>query len=146
MPSATMEHEDPWKLPDDDFLPATLSAVTEKSFTISKGDRKGEEFTKWEWEFSITEGQYAGLRAWGDTEGKMTSHPANKVRPWAEALRGDVPFAIGEGINTDDLIGLPCFIQVSHVMYTKADGTDGYKEPVVSVISVGQVQSIDPPF
>lgn len=145
MPSATMEHEDPYKFPDDDLLPATLTSVIEKSREIRQGDRKGETFTKWEWEFSISGGQYAGLRAWGETEDRLTNLEGNRVRAWATALRGQ-EFAFGESLNTDDLIGLPCMIMVGHEEYKRGDGTTGYKEPVRDVISVADAQSIEPPF
>lgn len=148
MPTTTMEHEDPWKFDEGELYPANLTKVTETTRTITRGDRKGEDFTKWEWEFTISEGQHAGLRAWGETDSKMSSHPANKCRPWAEALRGDVPFAVGEGLNTDDLIGLPCYLQVRHVEYTKSDGSPGFKEPVVSVLSEVSINELanEPPF
>lgn len=144
MPGATMEHEDPWKLPDDDLLPATLNKVEEKTRTIRSGDRKGEEFTKWEWEFSIRDGQYAGLKAWGETEDKLTNLPGNRVRQWAEALR-NAPFQLGEGFNTDDIIGLDCYLQVQHEEYARSDGTTGYKEPVINVFPA-DVSQIEPPF
>lgn len=143
MPSSTMEHEDEWKLPKDVPLPAELQAVTEKVINY-KRDGKDKSFTKWEWEFKIVDGEYAGLRAWGETEDRLTTHPDNKVRQWAETLR-DKPFDLGEGLDTDDLLNLPCTIVVDNTVRDKPDGGKFYNCPVVDVLPAG-VGSDEPPF
>lgn len=137
MPSSTMTHEDKYRFPKDVPFAATLTKVEEQSFeyTIKNGPRKGEKdtFTKWSWEFEFTEGEFAGLHVWGDTEDRLTNRDDNKVRQWAEALRG-VPFEMGEGLDTDDLIGLPCYVVLDHVEGKNKQGDPTYRCPVVSVI------------
>lgn len=147
MPKATMEEEDQWKLPAETPLTATLVSV--KTKTINWNDKNTGEAKsrdKWEWEFSITEGPYAGLSAWGETEDKLTTHPDNKVRQWAETLRGK-PFEIGEGIDTDDLLGMVAIITVDNTVYVKKDGENSYLCPISDVFPADAlVQSEDPPF
>ena len=145
MPTSTMEHEDEYKLPKDTYLPATLIAVTEKSYPYT---RDGEEqvFTKWVWEFSITEGIYGGLRAWGETEPRLTNREGNKVRAWAETLLGTT-FELGQGLNTDDLLMLPCVVVVDHVKEAKKGSANEFyfKTPVIDVLPA-EVYKDDPPF
>jgi hypothetical protein len=145
MPTTAMEHEDEYKLPKDTYLPAVLTSVVEKSYPYTR-DGKEETFTKWVWEFDITEGEYAGLRAWGETEPRLTNRESNKVRPWAEALLG-VNFEIGQGLDTDDLLQLPCVIVVDHVKEAKKGSSHEfyYKTPVVDVLPVEAYQD-EPPF
>lgn len=144
MPSSTMTHEDQWKLPKDVPLPATLVSVSEKEIPYTNKDGKPDKFVKWEWEFQISDGDYAGLKAWGDTEPRLTNREDNKVRQWAEAIR-QAPFEMGEGLDTDDLLGLPCTIVVDNTTYTKKGSTEtSYLCPVTSVIESGV--GLEPPF
>ena len=143
MPNATMEDEPEFKLPADIPLPARLVKVEEKSYPYTKN---GEErtFTKWSWDFEITDGDYAGLHAWGDTDPKLTNHPENKVRQWGETLRG-APFEMGEGIDTDDLLDLPCLVLVDNIIDQKKGSTDKfYRCPVVDVLPADM--DVEPPF
>lgn len=80
MPSSTMEHEDQWKLPKDTLFAGRLTAVKEREIKYRNRDGEDSTFVKWEWEFSIDEGEHAGLRAWGDTEDKITNRVDNKAR------------------------------------------------------------------
>ena len=146
MPSSTMEDQPEWKLPKETLLPAVLNSVEEKSYpyTIKTGKRAGEEdvFTKWVWEFQITDGEYAGLRAWQDTDPKLTNHPDNLVRQYAETLLGTA-FELGQGLDTDDLTGLPCVITVDNTIEER-NGQKYYKTPVMDVFPADT--ETDPPF
>lgn len=147
MPKTTMEEEAQWKLPAETPLPAVLVKVTTKTIEFTnKKTQKPDSFDKWEWEFAITEGEYAGLSAWGDTEDRLTSHPDNKVRQWAETLRGK-EFDLGEGLDTDDLLGLACLITVDNKTHEKKDGSKSYYCPVADVYpSDALPQDEEPPF
>ena len=154
MPQTTMRDEDTYPLPDETPFPARLESVEVKTIQFEKKDRKtgaktGEwsSFDKWVWDFQITSGQYAGLHAYGETEDRLTNHPDNKVRQWAETLR-DAPFEIGEGLNTDDLVGLPCIVTVRHdEPRPKKDGGNFYPCPVDDVFPEGALPVDDePPF
>ena len=143
MPSATMKNEDEFKLPKETLLPATLLAVEEKNIPYVDKNGKDQTFTKWTWEFEIVDGDYAGLHAWGDTEPRLTNHPDNKVRQWAETLRGS-EFELGEGLDTDDLLGLSCVITVDNVVHTKKNGEKSYLTPVLDVYPASL--DTEPPF
>ena len=147
MPSSTMTEEQQWKLPKDVPLQAQLLSVTEKEIKWKdKNTGADKSRVKWEWEFDIVEGEYAGLKAWGETEDRLTNHPDNLVRQWAETLRG-APFEMGEGIDTDDLLGLPCVIVVDNTTYVNKEGKTSYLTPVTDVFPAdGFVQSDEPPF
>lgn len=144
MPTGQMTEESRWKLPEDVLFPARLMKVDERriDYTIKEGhERAGERdfFFKWEWEFEITDGEYTGLKAWGSTEAKITTE--NNVRQWSEALLRK-QFELGEGINTDDMLGLPCVITVKNETYPKKDGTTGYRCPVLDIFPEGADKGI----
>lgn len=161
MPKSTVEQENPYKLPEETFLPALLVHVEEKRFPIRTGKRAGEEFVKWTWEFEITQGEYKGLHAYGDTEPKVTVMPngeRNTPAQWIEAIR-ELEVDFGEGIDTDQYDGLPCVITVRHESRDRSDGQGKfYSEPVKDVYPAslmselaaagagGPVQPEEPPF
>jgi len=134
MPTSTVKEEDPYKIPEDTYLPANLIGVEEKSFpfTHKKGPKEGQQdtFTKWVWEFQITSGEYAPLKVFADTDAKITVTPdgqRNFPAMIIEALR-DMPVEFGEGINTDDYNGLPCVITVKHFARDRSDGQGKFYE------------------
>lgn len=148
MPSTTMREESEYRFPENTPFPAILASVTEKEIPYTdKNTGKPAKFVKWVWAFDIIEGEFAGLTAYGETEAKLTNHPDNLVRQWAEVLR-DAPFEFGEGLNTDDLCGLPCIITVAHGdPRPKKDGTKFYPCDVNNVLPEGTApQPTDPPF
>lgn len=156
MPTTTNREENSYALPADTPFQAVLQSVEEKTIEYFKKDKDGnrtnekDSFSKWVWTFDITEGEYAGMRAWGETRDSMSTHPDNKVRQWAETLTGK-QFGIGDGLDTDDLLGLPCIITVRHdEPRPKANG-DGffYGTPVDDVFpsdALGTAPASDPPF
>lgn len=157
MPKARMKDEDEYALPEDTLLRARLDSVEEKTITffykahhkaVTEGKAKeGDqgEIHKWVWKFTILDGDYAGLGAWGETETYLSSHANNKVRQWAEALR-DAPFTVGEGLDTDDLLGLSCVLTVRHdPPRPKRDGGMFYGSPVDSVFPASAMADV-PPF
>lgn len=145
MPNSTMTDEEKFKLPAETLLPAVLKSVEEKTIPFVNKQGKDDSFTKWTWEFEVIDGQYEGLRAWGDTEPRLTNHPDNKVRQWAETLRG-AEFEMGEGLDTDDLLGLTCCITVDNKEHTKKDGTKSYLCPVADVFPPDAINENEPPF
>lgn len=155
-PKATMREESLYSLPEDVLLPAKLNSVVTRTipFTYKKGPKLGQEssFDIWVWEFEITEGDYAGLKAWGETEDQLNNleEPRGRsklVRPWAETLLGK-EIQIGEEFDTDDLIGLSCQITVKHEEpRPKKDGGFFYGCPVEDVFPAAAATSDDePPF
>lgn len=142
MPKTTVKETSAYALPEDTIFPAVLTSVIVRSipFTYKKGPNAGQqgEFDIWVWEFKITDGDYAGMKAWGETESEVNNleEPrgrAKLVRPWAETLLGR-QIQIGEEFDTDNLLGLPCKITVKHEEpRPKKDGGTFYGCPVEDV-------------
>lgn len=145
MPTSTMREESEYRLPENTPFPAQLKSVDTRTIKYQR-DGKDKQFDKWEWVFEITEGEYAGMEAYGETEDRLTNHPDNKVRQWAETLRGS-EFEMGEGLDTDDIIGLPCIITVANLKEEKkgSPGEFYYKTPVKDVFPADAVDH-EPPF
>lgn len=142
MPKSTMIEESEYPVPAGVPLPAVLQEVKVRTVSFKKKDQYGnktnedDSFDKWVWEFKITDGEHAGKKVYGETEDKMSSREYNLVRIWSEQLLGKV-FQIGEGLDTDQLLGLPCMIEVRHdEPRVKKDGTNFYPCPVSDVFPV----------
>jgi hypothetical protein len=137
-----MKEETPYPLPEDELFVGKLDAVTVRTIEgISKKPGKPDRpysFDLWVWEFSITEGEHAGMKAWGETEGELNNLEEPKgraalVRPWAETLLGRT-IEIGEDFDTDQVLGLPCKFTVTHEEpRQKKDGGFYYGCPVDDV-------------
>lgn len=142
MPKSTMKEEPQWRLPKDVPLPAVLNSVTEENVKgTSRTTGKPYDFWKWNWEFQIADGEYQGIKVWEDTDAEFTNHPGNKVRLYAEALLG-AEMELGMGLDTDELIGLPCEIVVDNTEYENAKGEVKYITPITQIFPAGT--SIDP--
>jgi hypothetical protein len=119
MPKSTVEKSEIRLLPEDKLFRARLNSVTAKTIEWADkatGEAKSAEL--WEWEFEVMEGEYAGVKVWGETDAKLTNHPDNKPRNWAETLQGK-ELEVGEEFNTDDVVGLIADIEVQHKHYMK---------------------------
>lgn len=139
MPKTTMQHEDEYPVPAGTPFPATLQAVNERVIEFFKKDQYGnktdqkDSFTKWVWEFKITEGDYAGIKVYGETQDRLTNREDNLVRQYAETLL-NTTIEVGQGLDTDTLIGLPCVVTVRHDdPRPKRDGGMFYPCPVDEV-------------
>lgn len=143
MPRSTMREDSLYPLPENQLFPAELTSVTVRTinFVHKKGDKAGmaDSFDKWVWEFRITNGEYQGLKVRGETEPELTTLTEQRgiskpVRPWAETLLGR-EIQVGEELDTDVLLGLPCQITVTHMEpRPKADGGFWYDCPVEDVL------------
>lgn len=158
MPRATMKEETLYALPEDTIFEGKLNSVTVRTieFTLKKdrGNKKAGEkdsFNKWVWEFEITDGEYAGLKAWGETEDELNNLEEQRgnsklVRPWAETLLGR-QIQIGEDFDTDQIVGLPCKFTVTHEeARPKKDGGWFYGCPVEDVFPSSNSLREAPPF
>lgn len=134
-------------IPEDTIIRARLNEISDK--TINWTDRNTNEqkssvLLEWKWEV-VAEGQYKGRKLRGECDAKISNHPRNKFRAWAESLLGrELP--MGMGIDTDDLVGLVADISIAH----RADRKDPSKkyEYVDEVIPVNGGFSVndEPPF
>ena len=77
MPKSTVAEESPYPIPEDTLVPLRLESVEFVSidYTIKSGPNAGKpgKFHKWEWTFSVYEGEYAGLNVRGNSEPPITS-------------------------------------------------------------------------
>lgn len=100
-------------IPEGEIVVAKVMEIEEKEFDWGK---------RLNWRFLVTEGEHQGLNINDGTSPKFSIDPASKLYEWACALLGRT-FELGDKIDTDDLIGLPCRIEVGH----KPDKTDPAK-------------------
>jgi hypothetical protein len=149
MPSGTVEEHTSELLPEDTLFTGELIKVYEVSKPYrDKNTNEQKTFTKWDWTFKITEGEFEDAKAYGSTMAKLTSHPDNVPRNWAEVLTGR---AIDPGMpyDTDDWIGLSAQFEVTHEHYEK-NGEDRVAAKVSGLypLSGQPVRSFDdePPF
>jgi hypothetical protein len=86
---------------------------------------------------------YIGRRVKGSIDARLSNHPKNQFRMWAEAML-DRQIPVGMVIDTDDLVGLSAEIVIGH----RPDKKDPNKvwEEVAGVIPLSGAQSSEPPF
>lgn len=114
MPTYTNEDYTESLIPEDTLLPAELTSVKEE--TVNYKDKKTGEaksFDKLTWTFKITGGDYADQTIRGECDPRLSNHENNTFRQWIEGMLGR-ELAVGEDIDTDDLVGLMCEITAKH--------------------------------
>lgn len=90
-------------IPEGEIVAAKVVGIEGKSFDW------GERLN---WKFEVTEeGTWEGYKINGSTSLKFTIDPPSKFYEWSVELLGRT-FEIGESVETDDLIGLPCRIEI----------------------------------
>lgn len=95
---------------DGEYLNARLLSVelTTKPFN---DDKTGEPVKKFTFKFRVDSAEYPDKLIWGECGTRITNHPDNKFRTWAEAILGQRIPASYRG-NTDDLLDRDCRIVV----------------------------------
>lgn len=140
MVRAVVEDQPDRTIPEDTLLRATLVEVTDKKIEwTDKQTKEQMSAILLEWWFKVTDknvegGLYEGRKVKGETDAKITNHPNNRFRSWAEALLGrDLP--VGAGIDTDDdLVGLSCLISVRHRKYTTKQNESRIAEDIDEIL------------
>ncbi len=90
-------------IPEGEIVAAKVVGIEGKTFDW--GDRLN-------WKFEVTEkGVWEGYKINGSTSRKFTIDPSSKFYEWSVELLGRT-FDVGESVETDDLIGLPCRIEI----------------------------------
>jgi len=156
MPKSEMKIESEYMIPEETPVPARLDAVEVKAFQSKdrdtgalKFDRNGdpEMYDKWDWTFYVNDGPYAGVRINRLTEPYISMHQNNLVRHFAETLTGKV-WREGEGLDTDDLIGLRCLLTVKHrPPVPKKDGSGmGFYMNIADIFPADALGDDKPPF
>lgn len=155
MPKAPWREETNYAIPEDKLVPAQLESVAVVSFQSKDRDTKAPKFNadgspemydRWRWTFKVYAGDYAGITVDRLTVPFISSHANNVVRIWAETLR-EKSWVEGEGLDTDQLIGLKCVITVTHDQPRPKKDGDGmwYSMSVADVFPSSAVDDL-PPF
>ena len=125
-------------LPENKIFRAQLKEMKVHTFTWT--DQRAQppaevesQILQWWWEVQSSD-EFNGRKVKGESDVKLSNHPRNRFRGWAEVLLArDIPE--GMVVDTDDLVGLTADITVKH----RADKKDPSKkyEEVDDVMSVG---------
>lgn len=114
MPVYTNEDYEEGLIPEDTLLPAKLVKIEDKTIKwTDKDTQEKKEAEILEWSFLVTSGQYSGQTVTGSCDPRLSNHESNRFRQWVEGVLGR-ELAVGEDIDTDDLIGLTAEITVFH--------------------------------
>lgn len=143
----TVEDAPDLTLPEDKIFRAKLLEIKEKTFTwtdtkVNPPEERVSTVLQWWWEVRSSD-EYSGRKVKGECDAKISNHPRNRFRQWAEALlQRELP--VGMGIDVDDLVGLVADITVRH----KPDKKDPSKkfEEVDEVMPVTATWNDEPPF
>lgn len=117
-------------LPEDKIFRAQLKEMKLHTFTwtdykVSPPEQKEGRTLQWWWEVQ-TNDEYNGRKVKGECDPKLSNHPRNRFRMWAESLlQREIP--VGMPIDTDDLVGLTADITIRH-RPDKKDPTKKYEE------------------
>lgn len=140
------------RIPAGTIALATLEGIEAKDIAwldkVEKGD-DGQPLrrtaTLLQWTFRLTDGDYAGKTVRGTCDSRLSTHPKNVYRNWAETLLArELP--VNGNLDTDDLIGLEAKVLVKHKV-DKKDDTKVYVEVDELLPSGGGFQfSDEPPF
>lgn len=134
MARRTVDDQPDLTIPEDHIVRARLMEINDKDIEWTKnGQTQHATLAEWWWE--VVDGDYKGRRVKGSCDARITNHPNNKFRAWAEALLGKELDA-GDAFDDDVLIGLVADITVSH-RADKRPGVDRIYEEVDEVIPPG---------
>lgn len=90
-------------IPEGEIVAAKVVEIEGKTFDW------GERLN---WKFEVTEkGTWEGYKINGSTSRKFTIDPPSKFYEWSVELLGRT-FEVGDSVETDDLTGLPCRIEI----------------------------------
>lgn len=148
MSKYTVEEEQDRTIPEDTIVRARLEDVSEKTIEWTKnGEKKSADILEWWFEVidkHTQDGLFEGRKVKGSCDAKLTTHPRNKFRNWAEALLGrELPTGVAVDPEAD-LQGLVADITVSHREYMK-NGEKRIIEEIDEVIAIDGMDD-DVPF
>ncbi len=132
MPKAAKQEASDYRYDEDTYYPAKLIEVEEVEISYFKKDRRTglktdqqATFKKWEWLFEITGTDFAGDTVKGSTQAEYNTRSDNRLREWAETLLGR-ELTVGEELDTDDLLQLPCMLGFKHAEPVEKKDGSGY--------------------
>ena len=142
--TTTATEEEDRTIPEDTIVPAILHEI--KLRVVQYNDKvtgEAKSFEQLEWWFEVSSGEYQGRKVKGTTDTKLTTHPKNRFRNWSSVMLNR-EIADGFPMDTDDLVGLPADVVISH-RADKKDPSKSYEE-VSEVLPASGGQAVDPPF
>lgn len=99
----------PELIPQNEVVNVVLGGVEMREF-----EWDGEKRQRLKWEFLVKDdGPWQGKMIWGETSTNFVAHPNCKAYNWAAAMLGRQPDP-EQGLDTDDLLGLPARILIHH--------------------------------
>lgn len=104
MPVLKAEESSFEMIPEGAIVAAKVHSIEMK--TLDFGDRLN-------WKFAVTESPWEDYKINGSTSLKFTIDPPSKFYEWSVQLLGRA-FDVGDGVDTDDLIDLPCRIEIEY--------------------------------
>lgn len=142
-----VKHEEDRTLPDGSIHGARLMDIVEKTITWvdrKSGEDRSSDLLEWWFEIEQSSDQkFIGRRVKGTTDALITDRSNDKFRDWLEKLTG-AELREDDDVDTDDVLGLPCQIVISHRL-DKKDSSRVYEQ--VDTILPNDSSSYDePPF
>jgi hypothetical protein len=118
---ATVQHVEVKEKPDpgDIVVVQLMECKPTEPIKIKRGPRAGQTFVKLDWKFRVVEGQFEDVELYGKTGAELSNHPDNDFRHYCEALLQVESLDVGQGVDTDDLLGLLAYANVIGEPYTK---------------------------
>lgn len=104
MPQYTATESDFEMIPEGEIVSAKVKEI--KAEVLEFGPRLN-------WVFEVTQAPWDGYTILGSSSQKFTIDPPSKFFVWACQLLGRT-FEVGDGIDTDDLVGLPCRLEIEY--------------------------------
>lgn len=133
MTQRTVEDQPDLTIPEDHIVRGKLMELKDKTIEWTKnGEKKEATLTEWWWE--VQGGEYAGRKLKGECDAKVSNHPRNRFRQWAEALLNRSLDA-NMAFDDEDLVGLQADITVKHRHYDK-NGEDRIAEEIDEVMPI----------
>lgn len=135
MPEFTAEESSFEMIPEGEIVSAKVASI--EAETMDFGPRL-------KWAFEVTQAPWEGIKILGGSSQKFTIDPPSKFYEWACQLLGRT-FEVGDGINTDDLIGLPCRIEIEYKP-DKDDPKRMWMRPATVIAPRGQTKTAEDVF
>ena len=134
----TVEHQDEHYIDEGTFEAKLLNIKRRDIKYKDKETQEDRVLRKLRWMFEVTEnGVHLGKKVFGETFAEITTRSTNQVMLWSTALRGGMPYELGEQWAAGDLIELPCKVRIANSTYNRGDGTVRHKSDVVEVLEEG---------
>lgn len=150
MPQYVVEEVPDLTIPEDTIIRAKLLEIKDKTIEWrdkQTGEPRSAVLLEWWWEptgdeWVLPDGRKRRVK--GECDARLSNHPGNKFRTWAEALLNR-ELTVEMKLDTEDLVGLQADITVKHRTFKGKTGEDRTIEEVFEVFPLAG-SSDDLPF